>query len=242
MRRVFPPTFEQLAKELSAPELVRRRRSPQVLHFLGNGEMDGLWFEREDGSGECVPINRIVRLLKGSSVKLALLNACWSATNLVASLCDRLTAESGIPVALGHGNAVADASAVEFASEFYRQVALGKSVSAAKNLAAAKLAEEGRPGATDVELKGEGSLLLADNLAEGERPGRVEDGMPLKGSLPSAAFFAGRPAEFIEVAATLGDVARVAYGLWGIGGIGKTALMLELAQECLEVPGGHCMG
>ena len=231
MRRVFPPTYAQLEKELSAPELEWRRREPRVLHFLGHGEMDGLWFEREDGSGERIPTNRIVRLLKGSPVKLALLNACWSATDLVASLCDRLTKEGGIPAAIGHGNPVADASAIEFAREFYRHVVLGKSVGAAKNLAANKLAEQGKPGATEVELKGEGTLLLADDLAEGERQGRVEDGMPLKGSLPGTAFFAGRHDEFTEVAATLGDTEQVAYGLWGIGGIGKTALTLELARR-----------
>ena len=231
MRRVFPPTYAQLEKELSAPELERRRREPRVLHFLGHGEMDGLWFEKEDGSGERIPTNRIVRLLKGSPVKLALLNACWSATDLVASLCDRLTKEGGIPAAIGHGNPVADASAIEFAREFYRHVVLGKSVGAAKNLAANKLAEQGKPGATEVELKGEGTLLLADDLAEGEREGRVEDGMPLKGSLPGTAFFAGRHDEFTEVAATLGDTEQVAYGLWGIGGIGKTALTLELARR-----------
>ena len=231
MRRVFPPTYAQLEKELSAPELEWRRREPRVLHFLGHGEMDGLWFEKEDGSGERIPTNRIVRLLKGSPIKLALLNACWSATNLVASLCDRLTKEGGIPAAIGHGSEVADASAIEFVREFYRHVVLGKSVGAAKNLAANKLAEQGKPGTTKVELKGEGMLLLADNLAEGERQGRVEDGMPLKGWLPGAAFFAGRHEEFTEVAATLGDAEQVAYGLWGIGGIGKTWLTLELARR-----------
>jgi hypothetical protein len=76
MRRVFPPTYAQLEKELSAPELERRRREPRVLHFLGHGELDGIWFEREDGSGELIPTNRLVRLLKGSPVKLALLNDC----------------------------------------------------------------------------------------------------------------------------------------------------------------------
>jgi len=180
MRRVFPPTYAQLEKELSAPELDWRRREPRVLHFLGHGEMDGLWFEREDGSGELVSTNRIVRLLKGSPIRLAFLNACWSATNLVVSLCDRLTKEEGIPAAIGHGNPVADASAIEFALEFYRQVVLGKSAGAAKNLAANNLAEHGKPGATEVELKGDGMLLLADDLAEEERQGRVEDGMPLK--------------------------------------------------------------
>jgi tetratricopeptide (TPR) repeat protein len=232
MRRVFPPTYAQLEKELSAPELERRRREPRVLHFLGHGEMDGLWFEREDGSGERIPTNRIVRLLKGSPVKFALLNACWSATNLVASLCDRLTQEGGIPAAIGHRNQVDDASAIAFACEFYRQVVLGKSIVAAKNLAASSLLEQ-------VELKGDGMLRLADDLAGGERPGRVEDGMPLKNWLPGAAFFAGRHDEFTAVAATLDDTEQVAYGIWGIGGIGKTRLTLELARRnAWRYPGG----
>ena len=239
MRRVFPPTFAQLEKELSAPELERRRREPRVLHFLGHGEMDGLWFEREDGSGERVPTSRIVSLLKGSPVKLALLNACWSATDLAASLCVRLTKEGGIPAAIGHGNPVADASAIEFAREFYRHVVLGKKRRRAKNLAANRLAEQGKPGATEIELEGETNLLLAADLNEGERPGRVEDGMPLKNWLPGAAFFAGRHGEFTEVAATLDDTEQVAYGLWGIGGIGKTALTLELARRnAWRYPGG----
>jgi tetratricopeptide (TPR) repeat protein len=239
MRRVFPPTYSQLEKELSAPELERKNRELRVLHFLGHGEMDGLWFEREDGSGERIPTNRIVRLLKGSPVKLAFLNACWSATDLVASLCDRLTKEGGIPAAIGHGSPVADASAIAFAREFYRQVVLGKSVGAAKNLAANSLADQGKPGTTEVELKGDGTLLLADGLVEGERAGRVEDGLPLRGSLPGAAFFAGRHDEFTAVAATLGDTEQVAYGLWGIGGIGKTALTLELARRnAWRYPGG----
>src|SRR5947209_7974269 len=48
LRRVFPPTLEQLRRELSPPVL--RGRAPRVFHFLGHGEEDYLWFEDEEGS------------------------------------------------------------------------------------------------------------------------------------------------------------------------------------------------
>src|SRR4051812_37056788 len=57
LRRVVPPTLEQLRRELSPAAL--RLRQPRVFHFLGHGEEDGLWFEREDGSGERVPASHL---------------------------------------------------------------------------------------------------------------------------------------------------------------------------------------
>ena len=134
-------SIRAVEKELSAPELERRRREPGCSISLATVRWTVSGSEREDSSGKRIPTNRIVPLFEGPPVKLALLNACWSATDLVASLCDRLTKEGGIPAAIGHGNPVADASAIEFAREFYRHVVLGKSVGAAKNLAANQLAE-----------------------------------------------------------------------------------------------------
>src|SRR5271166_1871247 len=57
LRRVFPPTYEQLCRELAPTAL--QGREPRVFHFLGHGEEDYLWFEDEEGSGERVTAARL---------------------------------------------------------------------------------------------------------------------------------------------------------------------------------------
>jgi hypothetical protein len=43
MRRVVPPTIEQLKRELG--NLSAERSRPALFHFLGHGDDDGLYFE-----------------------------------------------------------------------------------------------------------------------------------------------------------------------------------------------------
>ena len=71
LRRVFPPTFEQLRREL-APTVLQGRE-PRVFHFLGHGEEDYLWFEDEEAGGEKVTAARLRRLFEGTPIRLALL-------------------------------------------------------------------------------------------------------------------------------------------------------------------------
>jgi hypothetical protein len=52
LRRVFPPTFEQLQRELSPVAL--RQRAPRVFHFLGHGDLrldEGLALGERPGRG-----------------------------------------------------------------------------------------------------------------------------------------------------------------------------------------------
>jgi hypothetical protein len=88
LRRVFPPTLDQLRRELSPPAL--RLRAPRVFHFLGHGEEDYLWFEDEEGSGDKISAVHLRWLFEETPVQLALLNACWSATSRVKSLSQHL--------------------------------------------------------------------------------------------------------------------------------------------------------
>ena len=229
LRRVFPPTFEQLRREL-APTVLQGRE-PRVFHFLGHGEEDYLWFEDEEAGGEKVTAARLRRLFEGTPIRLALLNACWSATPRVRSLCTHLVEDAGLAAAIGHGKAVADASAIAFARRFYAEITRGETVRRAYLAARNALAEKGQPGAAEIDLTGDGDLRLDEGLAPGERTGRVEDGMPTRGYLPGADFFCGREEEFRAVTRALADPDKRGYGLWGMGGIGKTALAKEAARR-----------
>ena len=125
LRRVFPPTFEQLQRELSPPAL--RQRAPRVFHFLGHGEEDYLWFEDEVGSGDKVTAAQLRRLFDGTPIRLALLNACWSATPGSKPL-PHLVEGAGLAAAIGHGKPVADASAIAFARRFYAEITRGQPI------------------------------------------------------------------------------------------------------------------
>jgi CHAT domain len=229
LRRVFPPTFEQLQRELSPVAL--RQRAPRVFHFLGHGEEDYLWFEDADGSGDKVTAARLRRLFSGTPFRLALLNACWSATPRVKNLCVHLVEGAGLAAAIGHGKPVADTSAIAFACRFYAEIARGQSIRHAYFAGRNALAEKGLPGVGEIDLIGDGDLRLDEGLAPGDRPGRVEGGMPTRGYLPDPGFFCGREEEFLLVARTLADPSTRGFGIWGIGGIGKTALAKEAARR-----------
>ena len=229
LRRVFPPTLDQFRRELSPTAL--RDRAPRVFHFLGHGEEDYLWFEDEEGGGEKVTAARLRTLFEGTPIRLAMLNACWSATPRVKSLCRHLVEGAGLATAIGHGKPVADASAIAFARRFYAEITRGQAVGPACNAARNALAEADPKGAVEIDLTGDATLRLDEGLAPGERPGRVEDGMPTRGYLPGADFFCGREEEFRLVARTLADPDTRGFGLWGLGGIGKTALAKEAARR-----------
>ena len=56
------------------------------------------------------PTVRLRRLFKDAPIDLALLNACWSATSRVQSLCEQLIQDGAVRTAIGHGKPVADHS------------------------------------------------------------------------------------------------------------------------------------
>lgn len=229
MRRVFPPTLDQLRHEFSRAE--EQGRQPSVFHFLGHGDDDGLYFENEHGEAQLVKGHELKDALAQSPVKVVLLNACWSATKRGISLCDFLTREQVAGAAIGHERPVADVSAIEFARQFYSLITQGKTVREACQRAANSLAEQGKFGASEVKLVGNGESVLTAGLPSGSRPCVIESGLPKLGGLPDPPVFYGRGEELVQISQSFADAGVTGFALWGIGGIGKTALAKVAARR-----------
>ena len=153
LRRVFPPTLEQLRRELAPTAL--HGREPRIFHFLGHGEEDYLWFEDEEAGGEKVTAARLRKVFEGTPIRLALLNACWSATPRVKNLCTHLVEDAGLAAAIGHGKLVADDSAIAFARRFYAEITRGQPVGRAYFSGCNALAEKALPGFGEIKLIGD---------------------------------------------------------------------------------------
>jgi hypothetical protein len=114
------------------------RQGCHVLHFSGHGGFSGtegyLLFEDEAGTGQPVDGDTLAQLLQGSRVRLAVLNACQSATatdtDAFASVAAALV-RAGLPAVIAHQYPLPDSSAIPFAAEFYRALAAGYPVDAA---------------------------------------------------------------------------------------------------------------
>jgi tetratricopeptide (TPR) repeat protein len=238
LRWVVPPTLEQLQRELTPAAPLGR--APRVFHFLGHGEEDYLVFEDGEGSSIKVKAVELRRMFKGTPIQFALLNACRSATPRIKSICRHLVEGAGIAAAIGHGEEVDDVSAITFARRFYAEITrghqpVGKAYFAARNV----LVEKGLPDATKIDLIGDRDLQLDEDLAPGERRGRVENRMPDPCDLMHPDFFCGRPKEYRQIARVLADRDMRGFVIWGMGGLGKSALAKEAARRnAWRHPGG----
>ena len=114
------------------------RQGCHVLHLSSRGGFSGergyLLFEDDDGHSEPVDGEMLARLLRGTSVRLAILNTHGSA------LADNIQPFDSVPTALVRGGlpaviayqyAMTDTSAITFAAELYRALADGYPVDAA---------------------------------------------------------------------------------------------------------------
>jgi hypothetical protein len=116
----------------------RVRQGTHILHFTGHGGFTAgqgyLLFEDEEGHGQPVSSDTLAHLLRGTPMRLAVLNACESAVaatgDAFSSVATALV-QAGLPAVLAYQHAMPDSSAVPFATEFYHALADGYPVDAA---------------------------------------------------------------------------------------------------------------
>ncbi len=115
------------------------RRGPNVLHFIGHGGFDedaGGYLVVDDGQGgpQMADAEVLAGYLRGSSVRLAVLNACESArtdpADSFAGVAPRLV-QAGLPAVIAMQTFLPDPVAPTFSGAFYRALADGWPLDAA---------------------------------------------------------------------------------------------------------------
>ena len=96
---------------------------PQIVHFCGHGEEDGLMVEDEHGKAVLVTPEALAGLftLFKHHTECVLLNACYSHTQAEAI-------RQHIPYVIGMSRDIHDKTAIEFAVGFYDALGAGKSI------------------------------------------------------------------------------------------------------------------
>jgi len=117
--------------------------APNIVHFSGHGDLDGIAFESDAGTAQLVNSNALASLFElfSDSVECVLLNSCYSERQAVAI-------SSHIEYVIGMKKEIGDAAATRFSVGFYDALGAGRDVEFAFGL-----------GCASIQLSG-----LAENL------------------------------------------------------------------------------
>lgn len=113
------------------------RRPFHVLHYIGHGTYDEqtgngmLALEDERGNQHAVSASQLQYLLRDTTVRLAVFNACMTARGAAGRSIAGELMRAGLSAALAMQFAISEGSATVFAGEFYRTLADGWPVDAA---------------------------------------------------------------------------------------------------------------
>jgi hypothetical protein len=104
---------------------------PAVLHFIGHGEVDStgrqvsIFLQKDSGEPDRVDAAGLARAIRGTGVRLVLLNACHTGQlpeNPAAGMAPTLL-HSGIPAVIAMQHSVLDTDAIRFSESLYRRLA-----------------------------------------------------------------------------------------------------------------------
>lgn len=192
---------------------------PQIVHFCGHGAGEqGLAFEDETGQVQLESAESIAALFElftKRDLECVVLNACYSEVQAGAI-------SQHVKYVIGMNAAIGDKAAITFAVAFYDALGAGESIEFAYKLGCIQLVRMGeqqtpvlkkRPNLNRKHLR----LLPKQNLP------------------PQSNEFIGRKVELNRLMEVLSEEhAAHIITVDGIGGVGKTALVLEAVYRCLE--------
>ena len=216
-----------------------------IIHYTGHGGRDEATGESflllEDDDGKTHPTTGMElkrNLTRAEKLRMVVLSGCLTAqtsyTDALRGVATTLL-ESGIPVVLAMQYSILDKSGIEFASSFYK--ALGKGLSPEEALAQTRIslcnlrtevrADWGIPA---LYLRTQSQeFCFVDPEAE-----LVKEDMITRyniGGLQLPRGFVGRKKEIREIKRAIEDRRRPFIYIWGIGGVGKTALAAKVLEK-----------
>ncbi len=214
-------------------ELLRwlsKKEEYHIFHFIGHGEFDAIIMEDEGGKGNPVSGEDLGTILHDHrSLRLAVLNACEGArsscNDSFAGTAPRLV-QQGIPAVIAMQFKVSDPVAIDFASRFYEALLVDTyPVDAALAEARKVIYVQDK---NNIEW---GTPVLYMHSTDG----RIFDIERKIFNLPNRnAKFTGRNELLNEIRSllTLGKTdAPIKIALYGLGGVGKTQVVLEYAYR-----------
>jgi hypothetical protein len=127
IRHLHPATLDEFQSELVGFR-------PHILHFIGHGTFDidrgrgALIFEKKDHTSHALSPRQLAGLLRGTDVKVIILNACKTAThdaaNAFMGLAPALVGAE-VPAVIAMQFAMPDDTAARFARQIYHFLAMG---------------------------------------------------------------------------------------------------------------------
>ena len=204
---------------------------PHIVHFCGHGKGEkGIVLE--DNQGRTQPLGTdaiadLFRLFASKGLQCVLLNACYSEVQ-----ADAIAAH--VPYVIGMSQVISNEAAMSFAVAFYDALGAGEKVEFAFALGCAQLVELGEHK-TPVLKQSQKDIDVEDNNRCYEPQQPIPETIGIPHNLPcSNARFVGREQEIETLHQQLQQSDRVAISaIAGMGGVGKTELALQYAQQSL---------
>ena len=115
--------------------------NPQILHFSGHGETEGIVLEDEDGTSKIVTTEAISGLfnLFSDTIHCVILNSCYS-------ISQAQEISKYILFVIGMSKAIPDSTAITFATSFYDAIGAGRDIEFAFNFGVSNIILEGLKG------------------------------------------------------------------------------------------------
>lgn len=143
------------------------RIKPQIVHFSGHGETDGIFLENDAGMALPVSPDALAEFFglvtKTAPIQCVLLNACYSEAQAEAIAAH-------IPYVIGMNSAIGDRSAVKFAIGFYDAIGEGRSIEDAYKFGCSAIRMENLPGHLTPVLRRKSDVRRASQPMAADTP------------------------------------------------------------------------